>query len=210
MRTTTLLTSGLLLASSVLAACGGDSDESTTTQPAAESAAASTPAAAATDTTDAEPVVTEAPASTAGWAAATQPAATAGAADAGVTECPDAAEIGPLYGAEVELDEAAAMTGAIGLVFCPYVEVVAPGTTSAFGLEPIPDEFSLTFTNQNVVMSDGSEEEVAGVGEAASWNEFTGLSVWTGERGLIVSITFEPPAGDAKSVAIAIAQQVLA
>ena len=119
-------------------------------------------------------------------------------------------EIGPIYGSEVTFDEASAMTGAIGLLFCPYIEVVAPGTTNNFGVEPVPDEFSLTFTNQNIAVDDGGGgEEVPGIGQAALWNESTGLSVWTGKQGLIVSIIFPPPAGDAKAVAIAIAQRVL-
>ncbi len=102
------------------------------------------------------------------------------------------------------------MSGAVGLLFCPYIEVVSPGTTNNFGMEPIPEEFSLTFTNQNIAVDDGGGgEEVPGVGEAALWNEFTGLSVWTGQQGLIVSIVFPPPAGEAKTVAIAIAQHVL-
>jgi hypothetical protein len=42
------------------------------------------------------------------------------------------------------------------------------------------------------------------------WSEVTGLSVWTGEQGLIVSLVFPPPAGDAKTVSIAIAEHVLA
>ena len=119
-------------------------------------------------------------------------------------------EIGPIYGSELTFDEANATSGAIGLLFCPYIEVVAPGTTDNFGMEPIPEEFSLTFTNQNIAVDDGGGgEDVPGVGEAALWNEFTGLSVWTGQQGLIVSIVFPPPGGDAKTVAIAIAQHVL-
>jgi hypothetical protein len=137
-------------------------------------------------------------------------AAPAPAAEGLVTKCPDVTELGPIYGSELTFDEAKAMSGAVGLLFCPYIEVVAPGTTNNFGMEPIPDEFSLTFTNQNVAVDDGAGgEQVPGVGEAALWNEFTGLSVWTGKQGLIVSIVGVPPAGDAKTVAIAIAQHVI-
>jgi hypothetical protein len=192
MRTTRLLAGSLLLAGSVLAACGDDdSDEASTSQPSSGSATTVSPATAADE-------------------AAADNADAPDGAGAGVTECPDASELAPLYGAELELDEAAAMTGAIGLVFCPYLEVLAPGATNAFGGEEIPDEFSLTFTDQNIVVPGGGEEEVSGVGEAALWSEVTGLSVWTGEQGLIVSLVFPPPAGDAKTVSIAIAEHVLA
>jgi hypothetical protein len=197
-----LVTSLLLVAGLLLAACGGDAEESTATQPVAGTAAElSATAASAPDT-----------AATTGADDATDVAATpAPAADGIVTECPDVAEIAPLYGSELTFDEANATSGAIGLLFCPYTEVVAPGTTNNFGLEPIPEEFSLTFTNQNIAVDDGGGgEEVPGLGEAALWNEFTGLSVWTGQQGLIVSIVFPPPGGDAKTVAIAIAQHVLA
>lgn len=211
MRTTKIFTTGLLAASLLITACGGDSDESTPTQPAAETAAAesatmSGPAAAAATSSPGAAAPTDAPAVN----PTPTPASAAPAAEGIVTECPDVTEIGPIYGSEVTFDEASAMTGAIGLLFCPYIEVVAPGTTNNFGAEPIPDEFSLTFTNQNIAVDDGGGgEKVSGVGEAALWNEFTGLSVWTGQQGLIVSITFPPPAGDAKTVAIAIAQHVL-
>ena len=124
------------------------------------------------------------------------------------TDCPEAADLAPLYGNELALLGDQAMTGAVGLVFCPYTEVLAPGTTNAFGGEQIPDEFSITFTDQNIVVP-GDGEEIPGLGEAASWSG-SDLSVWTGEQGLIVSIVFDPPAGDAKTVSIAIAQQVLA
>ena len=199
MGTTKSLANGFLVAGLLLTACGGDAEEPTATQPA-DGTAAVPPAtaegapgtAALTDATDA----TAAPAST---------------ADGIVTECPDVAEIAPIYGSELTFDDANATSGAIGLLFCPYIEVVAPGTTNNFGMEPIPEEFSLTFTNQNIAVDDGSgSEQVPGVGEAALWNEFTGLSVWTGQQGLIVSIVFPPPGGDAKTIAIAIAQHVLA
>lgn len=213
MRTTKILAGGLLVAGSVLAACGDDDDESAATQPVAETAPAPTSGAAGATATTATTEATESPAAdtpaTTATPAATEPAQPP-AADGLVTECPDVAELAPIYGSELVFDEANATTGAIGLVFCPYIEVVAPGTTNNFGMEPIPDEFSLTFTNQNIAVDDGGGGEVVpGVGEAALWNEFTGLSVWTGQQGLIVSIVFPPPAGDPKTVAIAIAQHVL-
>lgn len=199
MRTTKIHTTGLLAAGLLIAACGGDSEESTASQPAADTAAAEP--ATATDS----PAVNATPAPAASAAPAPAPAA-----EGIVIECPDVTEIGPIYGSELTFDEANAISGAIGLLFCPYSEVVAPGTTNNFGVEPIPEEFSLTFTNQNIAVDDGGGgEEVPGIGEAALWNEFTGLSVWTGQQGLIVSIVSPPPAGDAKTVAIAIAQHVL-
>lgn len=207
MRTTKILTTGVLATSLLIAACGSDSKESTATQPVAESTAGTGPAAAATTSAPDAAASTDAPAAN----ATTAPAATAAPAAEGiVTKCPDVAEIGPIYGSEVKFDEASAMTGALGLLFCPYIEVVPPGTTNNFGVEPVPDEFSLTFTNQNIAVPDGGGgEEVPGVGQAALWSESSGLSVWTGKQGLIVSIIFPPPAGDAKTVAIAIAQHVL-
>lgn len=206
--TTTRLLTTLLVAGSLLAACGDDDDSdegAAPTEPAAESTDASPAATAApateADATDAAPAATDAP-------AATEPAATAAPAGDGVTDCPDAAEIAPVYGSELTLVADQAMTGAVGLVFCPYAEVLAPGTTDAFGGEPIPDEFSITFTDQNIVVP-GEGEEIPGLGEAASWSG-TDLGVWTGEQGIIVSIVFDPPAGDAKTVSIAIAEQLLA
>ena len=87
---------------------------------------------------------------------------------------PDAAELAPLYGAELELDEAAAMTGAIGLCSA-LLEVLAPGATNALGGEEIPDEFSMTFTDQNIVVPGGGKRRSPAVGEAALWSEVTGL-----------------------------------
>ncbi len=205
--TTTRLLATLLVAGSLLAACGGDddSDDAASTEPASEStegpateAPATAAPAAATGATDATPG-TDAPVATAG-------AATAAPAGDRFTDCPDAAELAPLYGSELRFLEDQAMTGAVGLVFCPYVEVPAPGTTNAFGGEPIPDEFSITFTDQNIVVDEG--EDIPGLGDAAVWNG-NELAVWTGDQGMIVSIVFDPPAGDVKTVSIAIAQQVL-
>ena len=196
---TGFLFAGFLVAGLLLAACGGDSEEQTAIQP--EAGTAAVPPATAEG----------APGTAALTDAAGATAAPASTADGVVTECPDVAEIAPIYGSDLTFDEANATSGAIGLLFCTYTEAVAPGTTNNFGMEPIPEEFSLTFTNQNIAVDDGSGgEEVPGIGEAALWNEFTGLSVWTGQQGLIVSIVFPPPGGDAKTIAIAIAQHVLA
>jgi hypothetical protein len=207
MRTTKFITTGLLATSLLIGACGNDSNESAATQAAAaetvaaESTTATGPAAATATSDPGAAAPTDAPAAS---------VAPTPAADGIVTKCPDVAELGPIYGSEVTFDEANATSGALGLLFCPYIEVVAPGTTNNFGIEPVPDEFSLTFTNQNIAVDDGSGGEVVpGVGEAALWSESSGLSVWTGKQGLIVSIIFDPPAGDAKTVAIAIAQHVL-
>ncbi len=206
--TTTRLLTTLLVAGSLLAACGGDddSDDAASTEPASEStegpateAPATAAPATATGAADATPGDTDAPVATAG-------AATAAPAGDRFTDCPDAAELAPLYGSELRFLEDQAMTGAVGLVFCPYVEVPAPGTTNAFGGEPIPDEFSITFTDQNIVVDEG--EDIPGLGDAAVWNG-NELAVWTGDQGMIVSIVFDPPAGDVKTVSIAIAQQVL-
>jgi hypothetical protein len=217
--TTTKLFTTLLLAGSVLAACGGDddSDDAAATEPSSESAAVD--ASETSPTTLASPVVTEAPsaatvapaatdAATTAAPAATDAPATAAPASGRFTDCPDAADLAPLYGSELQLEEDQAMTGAVGLVFCPYVEVLAPGTTNAFGGEKIPDEFSITFTDQNIVIP-GEGEEVPGLGESAAWSGGD-LAVWTGEQGIIVSIVFDTPAGDAKTVSIAIAQEILA
>jgi hypothetical protein len=216
--TTSKLLTTLLLAGSVLAACGGDddSDEAAATEPSSEAAAndsqASPTTLAPAPATTGPSAATEAPAATNAPAtaapAATEAPATAAPAGGRFTDCPDAADLAPLYGSELQLEEDQAMTGAVGLVFCPYVEVLAPGTTNAFGGEKVPDEFSITFTDQNIVIP-GEGEDVPGLGEAASWSGGS-LGVWTGEQGMIVSIVFDTPAGDAKTVSIAIAQEVLA
>ena len=154
---------------------------------------------------------TEGPVSSdAGAPGSTDASETGAPADAESSGCPSAAVVGQAYGAEVELDESSATAGAIGLVFCPYLEVVPPGATDQFGLEAFPDSFSLTFTDQNIVAAaEGGDEEVPGLGEQAVWSTGGELSVWTGERGLIVSLVFPPPNGDARATSVAIAQAVL-
>ena len=212
--TTTRLLTALFVAGSVLVACSGDDDsdqaastQTASTQPATQSTEQSSPPTSATlatevDATVATPVATDPP-------VATEPPATPAPAGDRFTDCPDAAELGPIYGSELTLIEDQAMTGAVGLVFCPYAEVLAPGSTNAFGGEAIADEFSITFTDQNIVVPEGEAEEIPGLGEAAVWNG-NELAVWTGDQGMIVSIVFDPPASDVKTVSIAIAQQVLA
>jgi hypothetical protein len=147
-------------------------------------------AAAATDATD---VATD---------------ATDGAATDGSADCPPADAVSAVWGADMALDEESAMTGAIGLVFCPYEEVIAPGTTDQFGMEPLGDFFSITLTDQNVVDPEFGGDPVEGIGEQASWGGSM-LSVWTGERGLIVDVTFPPEGRDAFEVAAALAGVVL-
>jgi hypothetical protein len=190
-----------------LGACGGGDDTGdATTSPTATTG--SSPAVATSGATSATPPLTAADASSGGEPVTSAPAAaTATAAPTSSdTACPDSAAVSTAYGAEVELDEAAAMTGAIGLVFCPYTEVIGPGATNSFGQEAFPDDFSITLTDQNPVEPGESGDEVAGVGESATWSEASGeLVVWTGERGVIVSMTYPPP-GDHLATAIAVAQ----
>jgi hypothetical protein len=123
--------------------------------------------------------------------------------------CPSAAVVSAAYGAEVALVEASGGTGANGLVFCPYAEVLAPQATDAFGTPAIPNEFSITFTNLNVL--DGGDvtgEEIPGLGEQAIWSESEELNIWTGSRSVIVSGSFAADA-DSRAIAIAIAKSVL-
>lgn len=126
------------------------------------------------------------------------------ASAAAATECPPADAVSSVWGTEVALDEETASTGAIGLVFCPYEEVIAPGTTDQWGMEPLGDFFSITFTDQNVGDPDvNGGDPVEGIGEQANWNGSV-LSVWTGEQGVIVDVTFPPDGGDAFEVAAAL------
>jgi hypothetical protein len=137
--------------------------------------------------------------------AATEPTAAAGESASSSPDCPAADAVSAVWGAEVALDEEAATTGAVGLVFCPYEEVIAPGTTDQFGMEPLGDFFSITFTDHNVGDPEvNGGESVEGVGEQAAWGG-SQLGVWTGERGLIVDVTFPPEGGDGFEVAAALA-----
>lgn len=197
-----------LLLVAALAACGGDDDDATGQQSVAS--ATTVDAIAATTTTAPAAAAEPVPGATASSATPSAPTPTADSSDGGAPSCPDATDVSAAYGAEVEFDEADAMTGAIGLVFCPYTEVIGPGTTDAFGGAPIPDDFSITLTDQNpVIPGDGSATSLDGLGEMATWSEIVGeLAVWTGERGVIVSMTFPPP-GDYQATAIALARLVV-
>ena len=203
--TTALIT--IVLVTGALAACGDDDDDSAESAPATatqatETAAPENAAPATAGAIDTQPAVSPSP--------ATAPAAKAAAATSPPTAsddatCPEAANLAAAYGGEVALDEASAMTGAVGLVFCPYNQVLAPGTTNElYGYEAIPDSFSITFTDQDITAG-AAGEPVEGLGEQAFWGGDE-LSVWTGERGIIVSM-IDPP-NDPKSTAIALAQAV--
>jgi hypothetical protein len=123
----------------------------------------------------------------------------------GTTECPPADAVSSVWGTEMALDADTATTGAVGLVFCPYEEVIAPGTTDQWGMEPLGDFFSITFTDHNVGDPEvNGGDPVEGIGEQANWNG-SALSVWTGARGVIVDVTFPPEGGDALEVAAALA-----
>ena len=136
---------------------------------------------------------------------ASEPTAADGESASSSAECPAADAVSGVWGAEVALDEESAMTGAVGLVFCPYEEVIAPGTTDEWGMEPLGDFFSITFTDQNVGDPEiNGGDPVEGIGEQANWNGSV-LSAWTGERGIIVDVTFPPEGRDAFEVAVALA-----
>jgi hypothetical protein len=112
-------------------------------------------------------------------------------------DCPPDDAVSAAWGLPFELDEAGATTGAIGLVFCPYDEVIAPGTTDQWGMEPVGEFFSITMTNQDPVIADPTAESVDGLGERANWYPGAGeLSVWADGRGVIVSVPFTPEGTD--------------
>jgi len=197
----------IVLVTCGLAACGDDDDEAAVSAPAAtatqptETAATETAAPATAGAIDTQPKASSAPTAAPAATAAFTPPPTA-SDDA---TCPEAATLAPAYGGEVALDEASAMTGAVGLVFCPYNQVLAPGTTNElYGYEAIPDSFSITFTDQDITAG-AAGEPVEGLGEQAFWGGDE-LSVWTGERGIIVSM-IDPP-NDPKATAIALVQAV--
>lgn len=112
-------------------------------------------------------------------------------AEVASTTCPSAADVSVAFGAEMQLDEANASTGALGLMFCPYEEVLPPDTTDRIGMPVYPKTFSITFTNQDIVVSDEFTEDVPGLGEKATWQESGELDIWTGERGIIISSGLE-------------------
>ena len=194
----------------VVAACGGGDDTATPTSPplpgSDASAEAPTPTSAVPPSGESAPdLPTEATGEPSSGQPASDDASGTGSA-AQPRECPPADAVSAAWGKPIELDEPNATTGAIGLVFCPYQEVVAPGTTDQWGLEPIGDFFSITMTDQNVVIDDPTADRVDGLGEQGTWHAGAGeLSVWTGDRGVIVSVTFPPDGVDAFALAAALA-----
>jgi hypothetical protein len=190
-------------------ACGGDDDAATpavsppagtdqTSSTTAGSPATSDSAAASTDPPEASPVTETAD----GSAEATA----GGGGGAGSGECPSGAAVSAPWGRTFELDEANATTGAIGLVFCPYTEVIAPGTTDQWGLEPIGEFFSITMTDQDPVIDDPTVDVVEGLGERGTWRAGAGeLAVWADGRGTIISLPFTPEGVDPFSLATALA-----
>jgi hypothetical protein len=204
-RTTFVAVGALFLAATSLLGCSSDASSGTpgTTGTTGKGTTASSSASVETSATQASAATVPATES-----APSQPASGGGDdGGGGDATCPDAASLAAAYGGEVELDAASAQTGAVGLVFCPYNEVLPPGATGAFGTEAIPDSFSITFTNQNITAAGAGGDPVDGLGERALWSDIGELSVWTGERGIIISL-ISPP-GDAKATAIALAQAVL-
>jgi hypothetical protein len=142
-------------------------------------------------------------------APAAEPSNTGDASAGEANDCPPADAVSGVWGAEMALDDESAMTGAVGLVFCPYEEVIAPGTTDQWGMEELGDFFSITFTDHNVGDPElNGGDPVEGIGEQANWSGSV-LSVWTGERGIIVDVTFPPEGRDAFDVATALAELAL-
>lgn len=129
----------------------------------------------------------------------------AGTDGADVGECPSNADVSGVWGAPAALDTSSAMTGAVGLVFCPYEEVIAPGTTDQFGTEIVTgDFFSITLSDQQMIDPSMGGDQVTGLGQQATWDGST-LAVWTGERGLLVDVTFPPEGREGLELAIALA-----
>jgi hypothetical protein len=212
------------LAIAVLAGgCGGDDDAQTPAAPISggsmSAAAATTPpdAGQLSGEGDASPGATGAPvddesAGTTGAPVDDESAGTTGETAGGAPsavelgDCPAADAVSSAWGRAFALDESAAMTGAIGLVFCPYVEVIAPGTTDQWGLEPSGEFFSITMTNQDPVIDDPTADRVEGLGEGGTWHPGAGeLAVWSDGRGVIVSVPFTPDDIDAFQLATALA-----
>lgn len=193
------------------AACGGD-DDAAAPAPAAEPAATAeeggpdpTPSEAGgtpADDADGEPAVE--PDGDADGEPAAEPVDVA--TGTGDLDCPPADAVSGAWGLPFELDEESAMTGAVGLVFCPYQEVIAPGTTDQWGVEPSGEFFSITMTDQDPVIADPTADQVQGLGERGTWYPVAGeLSVWSNGRGAIVSIPFSPEGVDAFQLAAALA-----
>lgn len=131
-------------------------------------------------------------------------------------ECPPGPEIAAAYGATMVLSQQDAVTGAQGLLFCPYDEVVATSAdTGATGSSLSARFMSITFTNLDItpfedeLVAEG-QVPVAGPGEVALWEGSLGeLWVWTGSNGFIVSIPIAPPSGDSLATALAVAELVI-
>ena len=140
-------------------------------------------------------------------AADTPASGTGVASGANGTECPEDAVIAGAYGGEVDLDENGSTTGAVGIIYCQYDQVLAPGTTDpTYGEPAYKDTFSITFSAFDTATGDNGEEAVDGVGERAFWGG-NQLTVWTGDRSIIVSV-IDPP-NDPKATAIALAQAAM-
>ena len=185
----------VLIAASIasLTGCGGGGDDDAGASPADAAEATSDAAADSVSSTAAGAAAVDTPAGGTGVATGAQG-----------TECPDDTVISGAYGGEVDLDENGSTTGAVGIIYCQYTEVLAPGTTDpAFGGEAYPDTFSITYTVYDTAVGDNGQEAVDGAGERAFWGG-TELVVWTGERGIIVSM--QDPPNDPKVTAIALAQ----
>jgi hypothetical protein len=191
-------------------ACGGDDDASPEVSPPAGSSTSSDLTTEPATEPTMEPTTTGDAVSSGPAAASTdEPEAAAAGGDgdgAGLRECPSGAAVSAPWGRTFELDEANATTGAIGLVFCPYTEVIAPGTTDQWGLEPIGEFFSITMTDQDPVVDDPTVDSVQGLGERGTWRSGAGeLAVWDGGRGTIISLPFAPEDVDTFSLATALA-----
>lgn len=191
------------------AACGGDDDAATPalSGDSVAEAVGSSPTAPGSG----EPVSGDAaepadePVAEPGDEPAAEPAAVA-PSETGPRDCPSVDAVSGAWGRPFELDEEGGMMGAIGLVFCPYVEVIAPGTTDQWGMEPIGEFFSITMTDQDPVIADPTADAVQGVGERGTWRPGAGeLAVWANDRGVIVSIPFTPEGVDAFELAATLA-----
>ena len=188
--------------------CGGDDDTAAPAPPISDATAgapsASPPAAPGSDAAPEGDAAAPAAESDAAPEADAAPAASE------PLDCPPAEAVSAAWGVPFELDEEAATTGAIGLVFCPYVEVIGPGTTDEWGMEPIGEFFSITMTDQDPVFDDPTADRVDGLGERANWYAGAGeLSVWADGRGVIVSVPFAPDGIDHFGLATALAALTL-
>jgi hypothetical protein len=164
------MAAGLVALAVGAAACGGDdgatSSESSSTSGTSVAEAGALDAAASRDESDDSAGVEHTDEPAEGEEVPAEPADES-TVDAGLGDCPPAEAVSAVWGQTFELDDESAMTGAIGLVFCPYQEVIAPRTTDQWGLEPIGEFFSITMTAQDTVIDDPMAERVEGLGERA-------------------------------------------